>query len=100
MREEWEDMFDHRTSCLITLGNLFVNFKENNAELLEKFVTSCVKQKRIQNIDFLIRIIELLMHFNENGPLKGTIGDKIDDMKNLIRSNQNRNWRFDVDVRN
>jgi hypothetical protein len=98
--DAWEREIHYKIRNIAELHRLFMKHEIHDIDLTKLLVESTIKQGRIHDIRKYHQLLLGLdwMNTNPKSQYFNNLDKEIDIFKNRIRKNENKSWKYDVDV--
>jgi hypothetical protein len=98
--QNWTQQIDKKQRLLVDMCRIFPKVKMLDDDIWSKIFETLNKTKRIQNLDKYDTILKALLWYNScpESPRFQKMTEIIEKFKDRVRQNENRSWKYDVDV--
>jgi len=101
LMEAWKREIHYKIRNIAEMHRLFMKHDIHDVDLTKLLVESTITQGRIQDIRKYHQLLMGLDWINKNPKSQyfEKLDNEIEKFKDRIRKNENKNWKYDVDVR-
>jgi hypothetical protein len=100
--ENWKDSISHTDSLKVAFYDSFIKYRRLDDEIWNKLIDDTIKANRVRNIENYHKMLNSIVWYNSqpDSPKFQKLDKEIESFKDKIRKNENRLWKYNVDVIN